>query len=175
MKRLATVALVAAFLLIGSPVSASTKSGHLLPGAENLKMFSFSVIAGLGEVVVPQVVTVNWHVPGTAMVSILSCRETGTADAYETKVTGVGEDHFLRLEVGLLTNQSCQVAIAWVTTDPAAVSAQYYISIEYGRPELVFNGATYAGLSSAEVVAGLEATHEMQRAIDAYRAARNSQ
>ena len=99
-KRLATVALVTTMLLIGSPVSADTKSGRLPPGAENMKVFTFSVIAGVGEVVVPQVVTVNWDVPGTAMISILSCRETGTTDAYETKVSGVGEDHFLRLEVG---------------------------------------------------------------------------
>ena len=168
MRTLMTCGIIVGLLVFPKQADASTKSGVILPGAENLKLFSFSVIAGAGEVVVPQVVTMNWHVPGTVMITILSCRETGTTEAYDTKVSGFGEDHFLRLEVGLLTNRSCQVAIAWVNTGSTATSTQFYLGIEYGRPELVFDGATYAGLSSSEIVAGLDVEREMQRTINQY-------
>ena len=100
MSKVAWIA-VAAVVLSAVPALAATKTGTILEGAENLKTYRFSVVAGTAEIVVPQVITLSWDVPGTAMIAIMSCRETGTTEEYDTHGSGFGEDHFLRMEVAL--------------------------------------------------------------------------
>ena len=122
---------------------------------------------------VPQVITLSWDVPRTAMIAIMSCRETGTTEEYDTHGSGFGEDHFLRMEVGLLDDWSCRVSIAWVATDSTvATSTTFHLGIEYGRPELVFDGATHAGLSPSEATRAIDDMRVMQDAVDRFRSTR---
>ena len=77
-------------LLAAAPARAATKTGTILEGAENLKIYSFTTAAATGEIVMSQSITLSWDEPDSGMVGIVECREVGTTDARTVQDAVIG-------------------------------------------------------------------------------------